>query len=310
MKSDIVWGRKLNRKENNMTLKQLIYFLKIAETGSLTKAAQLLHISQPPLSYQLKLLEEELDTQLFIRDVRCMHLTEEGEFLRDRATVIVEELEQIPEEIRSMGKNKSVCLNIGSVSSAHYKLLPNIILRIEEIFPDIVVNIYDGTSERVLELLDKGTVEIGIVREPFNSNQYASKKLDIVEEKDNGDYMIACGLVEQFFNHHPDEIKLRDLLKSQLIVHRRFEELIVEKCNQKDLTPHIISRNDSIITSIEWAKFGLGVAIMPLSSSYVINDSSIKVKKIVDPVFYSNLHVVWNKGMELTEPALKVLDMI
>ena len=81
-----------------MTLKQLTYFLKIAELGNLTKAAQALNISQPPLSYSLKQLETELGVQLFIRDSHNLKITSEGAYLQDKASQILT-LVQSTEEI-------------------------------------------------------------------------------------------------------------------------------------------------------------------------------------------------------------------
>ena len=107
-----------------MTLKQLVYFLKITETGNLTKAAQILHMSQPPLSYQLKLLEDELGVELFVRDARNMHITNEGIYLQDKATQILSLLNKTADEIKKISTTGITNINIGTVTSINHNLLP------------------------------------------------------------------------------------------------------------------------------------------------------------------------------------------
>ena len=107
-----------------MTLKQIVYFLKIAETGSLTKASHILHMSQPPLSYQLKLLEDELGVTLFIRDARNLHITNEGIYFQDKAIQIMSLLEKASGEIKNISSSAVINISIGTVTSMNHRLLP------------------------------------------------------------------------------------------------------------------------------------------------------------------------------------------
>jgi DNA-binding transcriptional LysR family regulator len=107
-----------------MDIRQLKYFLAIAEEKNITKAAKKLYISQPPLSQQLKLLEEELGVTLLERSTRKMKLTEAGKLLRHRAKQIIELMETSIKEIKNLNLGVKGILSIGFVSSAGSILLP------------------------------------------------------------------------------------------------------------------------------------------------------------------------------------------
>lgn len=118
-----------------MTLKQLEYFLEIARLGSVTKAAQVLNISQPPLSLQLKMLEEELGASLFTRTNRGLEITREGALLKERTEAILALLDETTHDIRLSAQNKEYTLRIGSIGSVNNRLLPAMISRFCRDYP-------------------------------------------------------------------------------------------------------------------------------------------------------------------------------
>lgn len=287
-----------------MTLKQLSYFLKIAETGNLTKAAQLLHMSQPPLSYQLKALEDELGVELFTRDARNMHITNEGIYLQDKAVQILSLVESTSNEIRKISSQNIININIGTVTSINHNLLPKLVKLYKDKHPNAVFNIYDGSSFRIMELLNNSGIDIGILREPFPKDLYSYIPITpkcFTDEGEN-DYFVVAGRPDIFppNTNDTDTLPLEDIINSPLIIHRRFEDTFLAKCHEIQRKPeNIICRNDNIMSTIEWVDNGLGLGIMPYTSSLLIHDSNILVKKIVEPSFYSNLYIVWNHGRKL-----------
>lgn len=153
-----------------MNLQQMRYFLTVAETGNITAAANLLHMAQPPLSRQIKQLEEELDTELFDRSGRHLQLTESGILLAHRAREILNLTERSLQEVRSVGQGISGTLYMGAVSTANYMLLPNLIKEFNKLYPQVRFQLVTEATTRITELLEKGVLELGIVRMPFNSN--------------------------------------------------------------------------------------------------------------------------------------------
>lgn len=289
-----------------MTLKQLTYFLKIAETGNLTKAAQLLHMSQPPLSYQLKALEDELGVELFVRDARNMHITNEGIYLQDKAMHILSLVDKTTDEIRKISSHGIISINIGTVTSINHNLLPEIVSIYKERHPNVVFNIYDGSSFRIMDLLNNSMIDIGILREPFPKDLYSYipiKTKAFMKEEEN-DYFVVAGRSDVFSNKtEASTIALEEIVDAPLIIHRRFEEIFLAKCQDIHKKPqNIICRNDNIMSTIEWVDSGLGLGIMPYTSSLLITDPEIQIKKIVNPSFYSNLYLVWNQDRKLSNP--------
>lgn len=287
-----------------MTLKQLTYFLKIAETGNLTKAAQLLHMSQPPLSYQLKTLEEELGVELFIRDARNMHITNEGLYLQDKAMHILALVDKTAEEIQKISNKGAISINVGTVSSVNHNLLPDVVSKYKLRHPHAVFNIYDGSSFRIIELLNNSVIDLGILREPFPKESYSYRKLDLGAsiQDDKNDYFVVTGLPEQMppASRDKDTAELDELTECPLILHRRFEDLFLTKCQEIHRKPrNIICRNDNIMSTIDWVCSGLGLGVMPYTSSLLITSPEISIKKIINPSFYSNLYLVWNQGKKL-----------
>lgn len=291
-----------------MTLKQLIYFLKIAETSNLTKAAQLLHMSQPPLSYQLKLLEDELGVELFVRGARNMHITNEGIYLHDKATQILALVDKTADEIKKISTAGIHSINIGAVTSINHNLLPKIVGIYKQKHPNVLFNIFDGSSFRIMELLNNNVIDFGILREPFNKEIYSYKQIRLLQDRDN-DYFVAAGRSELFGNNKEDTISLEEISRCPLIIHRRFEDVFTSECKNLGIAPNIICRNDNIISSIEWAINGIGIGIMPYTSSLLISDDRLKVKKIIDPSFYSNLYLIWNSQTKLPHSIQKFIDL-
>lgn len=297
-----------------MTLKQLSYFLKIAETGNLTKAAQLLHMSQPPLSYQLKSLEEELGVELFVRDARNMHITNEGLYLQDKASQILSLVDKTSDEIRKISSQSLISINIGTVTSINHNLLPKIVNVYKTKYPNAIFNIYDGSSYRIMELLNNSVIDIGILREPFPKDLYSyiPIKPHQFTNEDENDYFVVAGRADVFppgTGEAPD-INLEAILDSPLIIHRRFEDIFLAKCQEIHKKPEtIICRNDNIMSTIEWVDNGLGLGIMPYTSSLLITEPDIQIKKIIHPSFYSNLYMVWDQGRKLSGPLQEFMKL-
>ena len=152
-----------------MNLKQLEYFVAIAEERQITAAARRLNISQPPLSYELRQLESELGVTLVVRGPRQARLTEAGHLLYQRATKILAMTAAARREVESVGSGMTGALSLG-VCPDCAGLVPAARLReLRERFPEVSVEVSEGSTSEVLELLEGGIVDVGVVRTPFKS---------------------------------------------------------------------------------------------------------------------------------------------
>ena len=154
-----------------MDIRQLLYFTTIAEEGSISAAAKKLHLSQPPLSYQMKLLEEELHLPLIERSARGIALTEAGRVLYKRAQGILELSELTRKEMLAMASGFTGTLHIGTVSSSGASLLGWRIPAFHQKYPQIGFAIHEGNTFELMEMLESGLIELAIVRTPFHNDQ-------------------------------------------------------------------------------------------------------------------------------------------
>lgn len=160
-----------------MDIRRLEYFLAVAREESITRAAEALHMSQPPLSREMKALEAELGKQLLIRGSRKVTLTEEGMILRRRAEELVELLEKARMEVEASGELVAGDLHIGGGETFGMELIAQTVQRLCKRYPHIRVHLYSGNAQDVLERLDNGLLDFGLVIEPVELKKYDYLKL-------------------------------------------------------------------------------------------------------------------------------------
>ena len=158
-----------------MEIRALENFLAVAREQNITAAAESLHISQPALSTQLKSMETELGKQLLIRGVkgsRKVMLTEEGMILRKRAEEILLLMRRTEEEIA--GSNETIAGNvfIGTGETEIVRLFARIAKKLQQKYPDIRYHISSGNAEHVLEYLDKGLIDFGLLFTEIDTQKY------------------------------------------------------------------------------------------------------------------------------------------
>lgn len=164
-----------------MDIRVLQYFLAVAREESITKAAEALHMTQPPLSRQLKDLEDELGKQLLIRGSKKVTLTEEGLLLRKRAAEMVELMELTRAEIKAEGSIVSGDIYIGCAETDAMRLLIRIIESIQKKYPDIHFHLSSGHAEDITERLDRGLFDFGVFIEPTDLRKYEFVKLPAID---------------------------------------------------------------------------------------------------------------------------------
>ena len=158
-----------------MEIRVLEYFLAVAREQNITAAAEALHISQPALSRQLKNLEEELGKQLLIRGVkgsRKVLLTEEGMILRKRAEEILSLVQKTEKEIMLSDEAIAGNVFIGAGETEAVRLFAKTAMSLRQKYPDIRYNISSGNAEHVLEYLDKGLIDFGLLFVEVDPQKY------------------------------------------------------------------------------------------------------------------------------------------
>ena len=155
-----------------MEIRTLRYFLAVAREENMTRAAELLHVTQPTLSKALRSLEEELGKKLFTRQSFSIRLTDEGVLLRNRAEDLVTMADRIEREFVSLDDITGGDLYLGLAESWQIGLLARQIRRLRERFPDLRYHITSGDTEQVAEKLDKGLLDFAVLAETPDPRKY------------------------------------------------------------------------------------------------------------------------------------------
>ena len=165
-----------------MEFRVLQYFLAIAREETISKAAESLHITQPTLSRQMKGLEEQLGKQLFIRGNRKINLTEEGILLRQRAEEIISLVEKTESEIMHSDTTISGDIYIGSGETEGMRILAKVIDTCHKEYPKIKFHLYSGNSQDVVEKIENGLIDFGVLIEPADISKYDFIKLPVKDK--------------------------------------------------------------------------------------------------------------------------------
>ncbi len=287
-----------------MDIRQLLYFTTIAEEGSISAAAKKLHLSQPPLSYQMKLLEKELHLPLIERSARGIELTEAGRVLYKRAQGILELSELTRKEMLAMASGFTGTLHIGTVSSSGASLLGWRIPAFHQKYPQIGFAIHEGNTFELMEMLESGLIELAIVRTPFHSDQLNCLYL-------SPEPMIAAG-ASSFFPagmSSGQPISLELLGHAPVILYRRFEKILLSLCEQKGITPQVFCIADDARTTLMWAEAGLGVAVVPQSAYRIMPHHNMVYGELSEEDLHTRIAAVCKKGCSLSWAAQQFLEI-
>lgn len=291
---------KFNDKRRYMDIKQLSYFVTIVEEGNITSAANKLHMAQPPLSTQLKLLEAELGTKLLERGARKIKLTDAGKILYKRAKQILEMTDSAAKEIEEFGKGVQGTLKLGTISTSGAALLSDRIINFNKKYPNVKFEIYEGNTYEMIEMINSGIIEVGIVRTPFNTKGFGCLYLE-------AEPMVAVMSQDYNFKIEQDEIGLNELKDMPLIIYRRFEKILLGEFESIGIEPNVLCINDDARTTILWARAGLGIAIVPYSAIKFELSNSIKFKILKEDSLMTQIAAVWIKERYLSINAKRFL---
>lgn len=164
-----------------MEIRVLRYFLTVVREQSITKASQVLHITQPTLSRQLAQMEEEVGVKLFERGTRKITLTNEGLLLRRRAEEIVQLVDKTEQELIEQEEQIEGKITMGCGEIASVQLLPEVFERFHEKYPRVTFDLYTATADHVKDQMDRGLIDIGLLLEPIDIEKYDFIRLAIKE---------------------------------------------------------------------------------------------------------------------------------
>ena len=164
-----------------MEIRVLRYFLTVVREESITRASEVLHITQPTLSRQLSQLEEEVGVRLFERGSRRITLTNEGMLLRRRAEEILQLVDKTEQELIEQEEQVEGKISIGCGELSSVRLLPELFRAFRERHPRVCFDLVTATADMVKEQMDRGLLDMGLLLEPVDMEKYDFIRLDMKE---------------------------------------------------------------------------------------------------------------------------------
>lgn len=286
-----------------METRVIKYFLKIAELGNISKAAEELHITQPTLSRQIKALEVSLDTQLFTRANKKMTLTNAGILFQQRAQQILEMIDKTTQDIQNQ-KELNGIISIGCVESSVVNYLGQLIDEFHHQHPKIRFSLYDADGDDIREKIDRNLIDLGFVLSPVEIAKYNYLTLTVE------DYW---GLVV------PKDSKIarqKELLPKQMsslplivparsIVQNEVQSWIKISSNELN----IVGSQNLLSNSLPLVKSGIGYALCAAGSFNLRPDPDLKLIPIkTDSVIHHTL--IWKQNQNFPLATKTFIDFI
>ena len=272
-----------------MDIRVLQYFLAVAREESITRAAERLRMTQPPLSRQLKDLEDELGKQLLIRGSKKVTLTEDGMLLRKRAEELVDLMKKTKAELTSSNENINGDIHIGCGETEAISFLAQAAWNLQQKHPLIHYHIYSGDAERVMERLDKGLIDFGLLVGPVDVNKYDYIRLPL---KDRWGVLMRkdSPLAEK------ESITAEDLWDKPLIIsHQTSINSEMFSWLKTDITKlNIVATYDLVYNASQFVKKGFGYVIALDKLINTTGDSSLCFRPLY-PILEAGLCIVWKK---------------
>lgn len=246
-----------------MELRHLKYFLAVAEELHFGRAAIKIHIAQPPLSQQIKQLEDEIGVRLFNRTKRSVELTEAGKVFQREAYAVIERLEKGVLKAQQASRGEAGWLGIGFVSSINYEILPNVLREFRRQCPEVEIFLQEMHNPEQNHALLEKEIHIGFARMPVESSELNSKIVS--REKLIVALPASHKLVER------ENIKLSQLVGEPFIIFSQsrpspYYEFILRLCAEAGFQPSVVQQVGEIQTALGLVAAEIGITLVPAST--------------------------------------------
>ena len=291
-----------------MELRVLRYFMTIAREGSITSAANVLHVTQPTLSRQIRDLENELGQKLFIRGSHHMTLTAEGMVLRKRAEEILSMVDKTEAEFHAMESTVSGDIYIGSGETQAIQHIAEIAKEIREDHPGIHYHLYSGNAEDVTERLDKGLLDFGILIQPADISKYdyinipAKDTWGVIVRRDSP-FAEKTSIRKEDLLHVPLICSRQAISKSRQ--NNEFTAWFGEDFEKLD----IVTTFNLVYNAAIMVASGLGCAVTIDKIANTTESSNLCFRPLA-PRLHSGLNIIWKKHQIFSSAAEVFLEKL
>lgn len=287
-----------------MELRTLRYFIAIANEKNITKAAEILHITQPTLSRQIKELEDELGTVLMIRGKRSLTLTNDGLLLKKYAEDIVGIANRAEQEFFGSKNSVSGSVAIGATEALGSRILARYMKQFSDRYPEVQFELYNAMADSIVERLDSGLSDIGLLLEPVDTTKYEFIRFDRNER-----WGILVNSEHEFFKR--ESVDVGELLSQPLMLPDRpnVRNEILHWLGVEERQLRVIINYNLLSNAVLMVEEGMGVAVC-LNGALAVNHSpELRFIPLV-PERTTRSVLVWRKNHLLSPAAALFVKMI
>jgi DNA-binding transcriptional LysR family regulator len=291
-----------------MDIRQLRYFVTVANEGQITRAAKILNMAQPPLSQQLKIIEDEIGTALFIRNSRSVELTEAGLILYQRAISILRQIDDTLIEVKETGDGLRGQLSIGTAKTCAVTYLPERIQTFLQAYPLVTFRVLDGHPFEVVKFVEDRLVELAVVR--FSSDlhlEYESRTL-LMEP-----YVLFIPSKWEWDSSRTS-ICMKDLEDIPLVMvvrenkHGRYSAFH-DLCLKRGIKTNIVCESHDVSIIFSFVASGMGAAVLPKSTFSIHPLNDVKIVEIEDCPLLNKTSLIWDRKRPLSKTAHHFIEM-
>ncbi len=275
-----------------MELRQIRYFRQVATELSFTRAARMLHMAQPPLSRQIKLLEEELGVDLFERIGRGIRLTDAGRYFLDQTENLTRKLEEVVKATQRIGHKDKRWFGLGFVPSTLYGFMPQFIARLRALDTQVDIGLIEMTTLQQFDALKTGRIDVGIGRILLHDDEV--ERLVLRDER----IVVALPVHHSLAKHK--KLTLEDVVPQPLILYPArprpsYADHVCDLFRVKGYTPDVIQEVNELQTAIGLVAAGVGVALVP-ESVRGLHRADVAYVDLDEPGFTSPVMLSWRKN--------------
>jgi len=273
-----------------METRHLKYFIAVAEERHFGRAALRLHMAQPPLSQQIRQLEEHLGTPLLVRTTRKVELTPAGQVLLDRGRVLLQDLSALVEDVQQVGAGATGVIRVGFTGTATYRLMPSIVQAARRTLPGLRITVQGEMLTPQMEAaLEEGRLDVAVLRPPVRSGEL---KLRLLEQ----DQLVAALPADSPLAER-GTLDITDLANEDFIgysAHSAVNTISAEACRKAGFQPRLVQESKETSTLLSLVAAGMGVALVPMTSR-MFSFQGVAFRPLRDPPPV-DLAVAWNRN--------------
>ncbi|MBD2090655.1 LysR family transcriptional regulator [Microcoleus sp. FACHB-1515] len=284
-----------------MELRQLHYFLAVAEELSFSQAARRLNMAQPPLTRQIRQLEQELGVQLFERNSRRVELTEVGGVFVEEARHILGQVERSIQTAQRAGRGEVGRLTVAFEGSSAYDIIPTSLKNYREQFPDVELIVVGLTTDQQVEALHKGEIQVGFVVPPLQQAEGLIVET-VLEEP------LVLALPEAHPLAAQAKVKVRSLADQAFILGQRntgcgWYDQVIALCRRSSFSPRVVQEVSEMQVLLGLVAAGLGVAVVS-GAAKQFQRSGVVYRELQPASPEVSLAIAWREGdASVTLPA-------